>query len=77
MSYTPADSDRIYLLNVKECADILRIRRAKVYDLIALGSIKGFKIGSDFRIHRSSVESLIGAKIPADFFAPKASNRKK
>jgi len=56
------------LLTVKEVAKLLRIHRPKVYDLIKAGTIDGFKLGSDWRVKRESVEKLIG-EIPEDFFA--------
>ena len=59
------------LLTVKEVAELLRIHRPKVYDLIREGAIRGFKIGSDWRIQTDSVENLVGP-IPADFFAKKS-----
>jgi excisionase family DNA binding protein len=55
------------LLTVKEVAKLLRIHRPKVYDLIKAGTIEGFKLGSDWRVKRESVEKLIG-EIPEDFF---------
>lgn len=55
------------LLTVKEVSEILRIHRPKVYILIRSGGIKGFKVGSDWRIRRDSVEELVGP-IPASFF---------
>ena len=56
------------LLTVREVTELLRIRRPKVYDLINDGTIAGFKLGSDWRIKRDSVERLIG-EIPLEFFA--------
>ena len=56
------------LLTVKEVAKLLRIHRPKVYDLIKAGTIEGFKLGSDWRVKRESIEKLIG-EIPEDFFA--------
>jgi excisionase family DNA binding protein len=56
------------LLTVKEVAKLLRIHRPKVYDLIKAGTIEGFKLGSDWRVKRESVERLIG-EIPEDFFS--------
>ncbi len=58
------------LLTVKEVAKLLRIHRPKVYDLIKAGTIDGFKLGSDWRVKRESVEKLIG-EIPEDFFPNK------
>ncbi|MCB0311282.1 MAG: helix-turn-helix domain-containing protein [Bdellovibrionales bacterium] len=55
------------LLTVRETAELLRIHRPKVYDLIKNGTLEGFKIGSDWRIKRSSIENLIG-EIPESFF---------
>lgn len=55
------------LLTVKEVSEILRIHRPKVYILIRSGGIKGFKVGSDWRIRRDSVEDLVGP-IPHSFF---------
>jgi excisionase family DNA binding protein len=64
------------LLTVKEVAKLLRIHRPKVYDLIKAGTIEGFKLGSDWRVKRESVEKLIG-EIPEDFFAGSKSALKK
>jgi excisionase family DNA binding protein len=59
-----------------EVAKLLRIHRPKVYDLIKAGTIEGFKLGSDWRVKRESVEKLIG-EIPEDFFASPKSALKK
>lgn len=58
------------LLTVREVSKLLRIHRPKVYDLIKAGTIEGFKLGSDWRIKRESVEKLVGA-IPEQFFSEK------
>ena len=55
------------LLTVSETSLVLRVHRPKVYELLRDGTITGFKIGSDWRIKRESVEKLVGP-IPADFF---------
>ncbi len=55
------------LLTVKEVAQLLRIHRPKVYDLINQGEIEGFKLGADWRVKRESLEKLTGP-IPEDFF---------
>ena len=55
------------LLTVKETAELLRIHRPKVYDLLTDGTLEGFKLGSDWRIKKASVERLIGP-IPDTFF---------
>ena len=59
------------LLTVKEVSRLLRIHRPKVYDLIKEGSIEGFKLGSDWRVKRASVEKLIGP-IPDAFFSKRS-----
>ncbi len=64
------------LLTVKEVAKLLRIHRPKVYDLIKAGTIEGFKLGSDWRVKRESIEKLIG-EIPEDFFSSSKSHLKK
>ena len=51
---------------------VLRIHRPKVYDLIKAGTVEGFKLGSDWRVRRSSIEKLIGP-IPDHFFTGKES----
>ena len=61
-----ADGNHL-LLTVREVSKLLRIHRPKVYDLIKNNTIQGFKLGSDWRIKRDSVEALIGA-IPEIFF---------
>lgn len=58
---------RHFILTVKEVSDLLRIHRPKVYDLIRSGAIEGFKLGSDWRVRRDSIEKLIGP-IPEDYF---------
>lgn len=55
------------LLTVRETSAVLRIHRPKVYDLLRDGTIKGFKVGADWRVKRDSVEDLVGP-IPEDFF---------
>ena len=63
------------LLTVKEVAKLVRIHSPKVYDLIKAGTIEGFKLGSDWRVKRESVEKLIG-EIPEDFFAGSKAHKK-
>lgn len=70
-----AKTEQPVLLTVKEVAKLLRIHRPKVYDLIKAGTIEGFKLGSDWRVKRESIEKLIGA-IPDDFFATKSGLKK-
>ena len=63
-------SEQPILLTVREVSKLLRIHRPKVYDLIRAGTIEGFKLGSDWRVKRESIEKLVGP-IPEDFFAGK------
>lgn len=56
------------LLKVQEVAKILRIQRPKVYLLINEKSLKGIKVGFDWRVTRRSVEKMIGEPIPNEFF---------
>lgn len=55
------------LLTVREVAQLLRVHRPKVYDLVRDGTIEGFKLGADWRVKRESIEKLIGP-IPDSFF---------
>jgi excisionase family DNA binding protein len=55
------------LLTVREVSALLRIHRPKVYELIKGGVIDGFKLGSDWRVRRESLEKLTGP-IPEGFF---------
>ncbi|RMG42359.1 MAG: DNA-binding protein [Candidatus Dadabacteria bacterium] len=64
-------SNKPLLLTVREVAELLRIHRPKVYDLIKSGTLDGFKLGADWRIRRESVEKLIG-DIPPAFFSGEA-----
>ena len=59
------------LLTVREVAELLRIHRPKVYELIKDGTIEGFKLGSDWRITRESIEALIRHPVPEGFFGRK------
>lgn len=61
-------NEKPLLLTVREVSRLLRIHRPKVYDLIRDETIEGFKLGSDWRIKRESVEKLIGP-IPDNFFS--------
>jgi excisionase family DNA binding protein len=62
------------VLTVMETSELLRIHRPKVYDLLRDGTIEGFKVGSDWRIRRDSVEELVGP-IPEDFFNSRLTKR--
>ena len=55
------------LLTVREVSTQLCFQRPKVYELIHDGALEAFKVGTDWRIRRDSVENLIGP-IPENFF---------
>ena len=63
------------VLTVKEVAELLRIHRPKVYELIREQAIEGFKLGADWRVKRDSVEKLIG-RIPEEFFVKNGKSKK-
>ena len=64
------------LLTVREVSELLRIQRAKIYDLLEGGEVlKGFKLGSDWRLRREDVERLTG-KIPIEFFHSHAQRKR-
>jgi len=65
---TKPNGHRPMLLTVREVAELLRIHRPKVYELIKEGTIEGFKLGSDWRVTRESVETLIRHPVPDAFF---------
>lgn len=64
---TKRAGQKVMLLTVREVSQLLRIHRPKVYELIRAGTIEGFKLGSDWRIKRESVEALVG-QIPDTFW---------
>ncbi len=65
---TKANGHKPVLLTVREVAELLRIHRPKVYELIKEGTIAGFKLGLDWRITRDSIEALIQQPVPENFF---------
>ena len=71
-----AQKDLRLILTVREVSKLLRIHRPKVYDLIRDGTIEGFKLGSDWRVKRESVERLIGP-IPDSYFTEKSADSEK
>lgn len=57
----------LLLLTPQEVSKYLVIPIHKIYNLINDGYLVGFKIGTDWRIRRDSVEKLFGP-ISKDFF---------
>ena len=48
------------VLTLQEMAEELKISYTKAYDLLNEGQIKGFKIGSIWRISRKAINDYIG-----------------
>ena len=51
-------SDR--LLMVREVAELMRVSNMTVYRLIKAGDLPAIRVGKNFRIRRSDVESYLG-----------------
>lgn len=60
-------------LTVRQVTKLLQLGRPRIYDLIREGKIEAFRVGSVWRVKRSSIEKLVG-EIPESFFAPQASD---
>ncbi len=45
------------LLNVEEVAKILQLHAMTVYRLVKEGKLPGFKVGGQWRFHRSTLEN--------------------
>ena len=56
----PVRTDRLNVaspvMTVREVADLLRINRTTVYRLLKSGLLPGFRIGSDRRFDRGSID---------------------
>jgi len=50
----PRLSDNV--LTVDELADYLRVHRSTIYRLLKRGALPAFKVGSDWRFHRESID---------------------
>jgi excisionase family DNA binding protein len=53
-------SDR--LLMVREVAELMRVSNMTVYRLIKAGDLPAIRVGKNFRIRRSDVESYLGGR---------------
>lgn len=55
-------SDNYEILTTDEVMDYLFIGRNTIYDLLRSGKIKGFKIGSCWKIPRKALEEYIDSE---------------
>ncbi len=56
----PAESLGDRLLMVRELAERMRVANRTVYRLIKAGDLPAIRVGKNFRIRRSDVESYLG-----------------
>lgn len=47
------------VLTVKELADYLRVHPTTIYRLLRAGELPGFRVGSDWRFNRETVDALM------------------
>ncbi len=50
------------LLMVREVAELMRVSNMTVYRLIKAGDLPAIRVGKNFRIRRSDVESYLGER---------------
>jgi len=50
------------VLTVKEVADLLKLHQTTVYKMIKSGELPAFKIGSDWRFHRSQIAEWLKSR---------------
>ena len=50
------------LLMVREVAELMRVSNMTVYRLIKAGDLQAIRVGKNFRIRRSDVESYLGGR---------------
>ncbi len=48
------------LLTAQEVADILKVKKSTVYEMIKRGDLSSHKIGKQLRISRQEMERLLG-----------------
>jgi excisionase family DNA binding protein len=58
--FRPAESLGDRLLMVREVAELMRVSNMTVYRLIKAGDLPAIRVGKNFRIRRSDVESYLG-----------------
>ena len=60
VGFRPAESLSDRLLMVREVAELMRVSNMTVYRLIKAGDLPAIRVGKNFRIRRSDVESYLG-----------------
>lgn len=50
------------VLTVKELADLLQVHPSTIYRMLREGVLPGFKIGSDWRFNRDSIDRWIRSR---------------
>jgi excisionase family DNA binding protein len=58
--FRPAEALGDRLLMVREVAELMRVSNMTVYRLIKAGDLPAIRVGKNFRIRRSDVESYLG-----------------
>ena len=58
--FRPTESLSDRLLMVREVAELMRVSNMTVYRLIKAGDLPAIRVGKNFRIRRSDVESYLG-----------------
>lgn len=51
-------------LTAQEVADLLKIKKNTVYDMIKKGSLRAVKVGKQFRVAESNVRAVLGQCAP-------------
>ena len=54
------------LFTAEEAAEILKVGRCKVFDLLRTGDLRSIKIGGSRRIPRSALEEYVARLLEAD-----------
>lgn len=55
----PYNEDSTSIMNVPELAEYLGIGRNRAYDLLRNGIIKGFRIGSTWKVSKEAIDQYI------------------
>ena len=45
------------VITISELAEYLRVHRSTIYRLLKKGQLSGFKVGSDWRFNRQSIDA--------------------
>lgn len=55
-------------LTVAEVAEITRVSRMTVYRMVHSGELPAVRFGSSYRVPRSALEQLLGARAADDYY---------